>query len=65
MADIVNLQTLLGEKGRIRISHLAFEMKTRKSLWAAMREGSVLTMDEWRDLSRHANNDGIVTDITR
>jgi hypothetical protein len=62
-ADLVLLQEPPGEKGRTGISHPAYEIRKRKSVWSAVRMGSDLGTDERTDLSRGLNNDVMVTDV--
>jgi len=64
-ADLVLLQEPPGEKGRIRISHPAYEIRQRMRVWMAVRKGSGLATDKWTDLSRGANDDDMVTDVKR
>jgi hypothetical protein len=61
-ADFVLLQEPLGEGGRIGISHPAYEIRKRKTVWTAVRKGSGLATDERTDLSRGAKDDVMVTD---
>jgi len=63
--DVVCLQVPPRERGNIGISHRAYEIRKRKSIWTAMRKGSGLVVDEQTDLSRGANDDVIPTDIRR
>jgi len=53
------------ERGTIGISHWAYEIRKRNSIWMAMRKGSGLVVDERTDLSRGANEDVISTDVRR
>jgi hypothetical protein len=64
-ADLVLLQELPGQKGRIGISHLVYEIGKRKRVSKVLRKGSELAMDERRDLRRGANEDVMVTDVKR
>jgi len=64
-ADLVLLQEPPGEKGRIGISHPAYEIRKRKRVWTAVRKGSGLATDERTHLSRGANDDVMVTDVRR
>jgi len=64
-ADLVLLQEPPGEKGRIEISHPAYEIRRRKTVWTAVRKGSGLATDERTDLSRGADDDVMVTDVKR
>jgi len=64
-ADLVLLQEPPGEKGRIGITHPAYEISKQTRVWTAVRKGSGLATDEWTDLSRGANDDVMVTDVRR
>jgi len=64
-ADLVHLQELPGEKGRIGISHQADESRKRKRVWTAVCKRSGLGTDEPTDLSSGANDDVMVTDVKR
>jgi len=62
-ADLLLLQEPPGKKGRIGISHPAYEIRKQKRVWTAVRKGSGLATDERSDLSRCANDDVMVTDV--
>jgi len=62
-ADLVLLQEPPGGKGRIRISHPAYEIRKLKRVWTAVCMGSGLATDERTDLSRGANDNVMVTDV--
>jgi hypothetical protein len=66
-ADVVCLQEppRERERGGVRISHSAYEIRKRKRVWTAIRRGSGLVVDERTDLSRGVNEDVIVTDLRR
>jgi len=64
-ADVVCLQEPPRERGEIGISHSAYEIRTRKRVWMAIRKGSGLVVDEWTDLRRGANDIVIGTEVTR
>jgi hypothetical protein len=64
-ADLVLLQEPPGEKGRIGISHPAYEIRKGERVWTAVRKGSGLGTDERTDLRRGANDDPMVTDVKR
>jgi len=64
-ADVVCLQQPPREKGGIWISHSAYKIRTRKTVWTAIQGGSGLVVDEWTDLSRGANDNVIVTNIRK
>jgi hypothetical protein len=63
--DLVLLQEPPGEKGRIGISHPAYEITKQMRVWTAVRKGSGLATDERTELSRVANDDVMVTDVKR
>jgi exonuclease III len=62
-ADVVCLQEPLTEKGGIRISHSATEIRKRKRIWTAIRRRSGVVVDQRTDLSRGGNNGVIATDV--
>jgi len=64
-ADLVLLQQPPWEKGRLGISHLAYEITKRKRVWIAVCKGSGFATDELTDLSTGANIDVGVTDVKR
>jgi len=64
-ADSVLWQEPPGEKGRIGISHPAYEIRKQKRVWTVVQKGSSLATDERTDLSRGANDDVMVTDVKR
>jgi hypothetical protein len=64
-ADIVCLQEPPRERGGIGISHSAYEIRKRKTVWTVIPRGSGLVVDEQMDLSRGANEDVIATDVRR
>ena len=64
-ADVACLEESTRETGEIGISHSAYEIRKRKRVWMAIPKGSGLVVDEWTDLSRGANDDGIATDVQR
>jgi len=63
--DLVCLQEPRRERGETGISHSAYEIRKRKSVWTAIQKGSGLVVDERTDLSRGANDDVIATDVRR
>jgi len=64
-ADLVLSQEPPRENRRIGISHLAYEIRKRNSVWMVVRKGSGLATDEETDLSRGLNDDVVVTDVKR
>ena len=64
-ADVVCLVEPPRENGGIGISHSAYEISKRKTMWTAIWRGSRLVVDERSDSSRGANNDVIATDVRR
>ena len=64
-ADVVRLQEPPRERRGIGISHSVYEIRKRNRVWAAIRRGSGLVVDERTYLSRVANKDVIATDIRR
>jgi len=64
-AAVLLLQEPPGEKGRIGIRRLVYEISKRKRVWTAVRKGSGLATDELTDLSRGMNDDVVVTDVAR
>jgi hypothetical protein len=64
-ADLVLLQEPPGDKGRIGISHATYEIRKRKRVWMAVRNGRGLSTDERTELSRGANDDVMVTKVKR
>jgi len=64
-ADSVLLQEPPQERGRIGISHPAYEITKRLTVWTVVRGGSGLAPGERTDLSRGANDDVMVTVVKR
>jgi hypothetical protein len=52
-------------KGGVGISHSAYEIRKRKSVWTAIWRGSGLVVDVRTDLTRGAKEDVIATDVRR
>jgi len=64
-ADLVLLQGPEGERGRIRISHPAYEIRKRTRVWMVVCQGSGFITDEQTDLSRCTNDDDMLSGINR
>jgi hypothetical protein len=64
-AHLVRLQEPPREKGDIVMSHSAYEIRKRKSVWMAIQQGSSLVVNEQRDSSRGAKEHVIATDVSR
>jgi hypothetical protein len=64
VADVC-LQEPPRERGGNDISHLAYKIRKRKSVWIAIRRRSSLVVDEWMDLSSGTNEDVTANDVRR
>jgi hypothetical protein len=60
---LVLLQKPPGEKGRFRISHLAYDIRKRRRVWMVVSKGSGLATEDLTDLSWGSNDNIMVTDI--
>lgn len=63
--DVVLLQEPQREGAETRISHSPYDIRTKKWLWMAVRNGRSRTMNEQTDFRRNARDDIIVVNITR
>jgi len=64
-AEVVCLQEPPRARGEIGISHSAYDIRQRNTVWTAIRKGSGLVVHERTDLSRGANDDVIATEVRR
>jgi hypothetical protein len=63
--DVVCLQEPLIEREGVRISYPAYNIRKRKRVWTAVRQGSGFATKARTDLSKNTLGDVIVVDIKR
>jgi len=61
--DVVCLQEPPRERKGFEIRHTAYELRKRRRVCKAVRNGSVREVDEQTDLSKGGNDDVIVIDV--